>query len=604
MVDREMIEALYRASQAGVKIELIVRGICCLRPGVAGVSENITVRSIVGRFLEHARVFVFENGGDPQVYVGSADWMPRNFFRRIETIFPIEDPALRRRLLEQILAAQLSDNVKSSILNAEGNYTRISRPKGDAAHQSQEEFMALALGEAKPRRKQRAAPSHGCGASSPEDPGLTSPCRATLTDYYPRFLAAHASAFHPAHLVATVHAETLAYVVADSTTGQVLDGSAQTKKLQMGSLTKIATAMVVYDWAAATNADLGQLATVPQSAMNLGAQPGVGFTTGDRCALRDLLYAALLQSDNAAAETLADHIGRALDGRGTPGFVKQMNALARTLGMERTSFTNPHGLDDVKPIPYSTAEDLAKLTAYAMKNPGLRFVVSQRERKISYETAGGQASYLLRNTNELLGVGGIDGVKTGQTRKAGGCVIVSSPKPPISVQQDGQVMVTPRRINVVVLGSSDRFGIANGLVQRGWQLYDQWAPPAGPPNGRQLNERTYRSPDQRWRLSGSQCRAARCRTRRANRAGKCLVSTMASRGCCLRRITRFSIQNDAPESWRSAGPFSGRRIAGISWPRSAKVRGRASRTKSSTRPKRRSSGWVSVHSFVLAATVR
>jgi D-alanyl-D-alanine carboxypeptidase len=276
-------------------------------------------------------------------------------------------------------------------------------------------------------------------------------------------------------LAFTARAETLAYVVADSTTGQVLAGSGQTKKLQIASLTKIATAMVVYDWAEATGADLGQWATVPASAMNLGTQAGVGFVAGDRCSLRDLLYAALLQSDNAAAETLAEHVGQAVDGQGRAGFVKQMNALARTLGMNRTSFTNPTGLDEVKPVPYSTAEDLAKLTSYAMKNPGFRFVVSQRERKITYETASGESAYLLRNTNDLLRVSGIDGVKTGQTRRAGGCVIISSVKAPISVQQGDQVMVTPRRINVVVLGSSDRFGVAHGLVQRGWQLYDQWA---------------------------------------------------------------------------------------------------------------------------------
>ncbi len=98
LCDGEVIEALYRASQAGVKIDLLVRGICSLRPGVRGVSENITVRSIVDRFLEHSRVFYFENAGQPDIFLGSADWMPRNFFRRIEAVFPIEDPALRRRI--------------------------------------------------------------------------------------------------------------------------------------------------------------------------------------------------------------------------------------------------------------------------------------------------------------------------------------------------------------------------------------------------------------------------------------------------------------------------------------------------------------------------
>jgi polyphosphate kinase len=160
LVDQEIIEALYRASQVGVKIELIVRGICCLRPGVAGVSENITVRSIVGRFLEHSRVFYFANAGDSQVFIGSADWMPRNFFRRIETVVPVEDAALRKRILEEILGAQLADNVKASQLNADGTYTRLSRAKGAPPRHSQEEFMKLALGEAK-RRRRRVTPPKG-----------------------------------------------------------------------------------------------------------------------------------------------------------------------------------------------------------------------------------------------------------------------------------------------------------------------------------------------------------------------------------------------------------------------------------------------------------
>jgi serine-type D-Ala-D-Ala carboxypeptidase (penicillin-binding protein 5/6) len=272
-------------------------------------------------------------------------------------------------------------------------------------------------------------------------------------------------------------ADPAAWVVADSTTGIILESGSMTKKLQVGSLTKIATAMVVIDWADATRNDLSQMATVPQSAMGLGTQPGVGFTTGDKCSLRDLLYAALLQSDNSAAETLADHVGNAVNGTGVKGFVQQMNALARQSQMVRTRFVNPHGLDsEGGPAPYSTAEDLARLTGYAMKNPGFRFIVSQKERRVTYMSINGEESqYMLRNTNELIGQSGIDGVKTGQTKKAGGCVIISSAKSPLSAQNGSQVIVTPRRLNIVVLGSNDRFGIANGLLQRGWQLYDQWA---------------------------------------------------------------------------------------------------------------------------------
>ena len=157
LVDREIIVALYRASQAGVKIELIIRGICCLRPGLPGISENITVRSIVGRFLEHSRIFYFENGGDPKVYVGSADWMPRNFFRRVEIVFPIEDPALRERMKTQILGTQLGDTAKASFLGADGVYSRLPAAKESDRRSSQAEFMALALGESKPRKKHRNA---------------------------------------------------------------------------------------------------------------------------------------------------------------------------------------------------------------------------------------------------------------------------------------------------------------------------------------------------------------------------------------------------------------------------------------------------------------
>jgi len=125
LADRRVIRRLYRASQAGVKVDLIVRGICCLRPGIPGVSETIRVVSIVGRFLEHSRVFYFRNGGDEDVYLGSADLMPRNLNGRVETMFPVADPRLVNVLREEILAAYLNDNVKARVMNADGTYTRI-----------------------------------------------------------------------------------------------------------------------------------------------------------------------------------------------------------------------------------------------------------------------------------------------------------------------------------------------------------------------------------------------------------------------------------------------------------------------------------------------
>jgi polyphosphate kinase len=141
LVDAKMINALYEASAAGVSIDLIVRGICCLRPGVAGLSDNIRVISIVGRFLEHERIYYFCNNGAEEVYLGSADWMDRNFDRRVETIFPIEDPTLRERIVTQVLSLNLVDNVGARDLAPDGTYKRRS-PAGAEPICAQELFLA------------------------------------------------------------------------------------------------------------------------------------------------------------------------------------------------------------------------------------------------------------------------------------------------------------------------------------------------------------------------------------------------------------------------------------------------------------------------------
>jgi polyphosphate kinase len=131
----------YQASQEGVSIQLLIRGICCLRPGVPGLSDNITVRSIVDRFLEHSRIYVFHNAGDPHIYLGSADLMPRNLHRRVEVVFPILDIELRRQFLEVIVPGYLADNVKSRFLHPDGRYTRSSPSPGTPLHRVQQEFL-------------------------------------------------------------------------------------------------------------------------------------------------------------------------------------------------------------------------------------------------------------------------------------------------------------------------------------------------------------------------------------------------------------------------------------------------------------------------------
>jgi polyphosphate kinase len=140
LVDKKCIQALYRASQAGVKVDLQVRGICCLRPGVPGVSEKITVTSIVGRFLEHPRIFYFRNGGEEEILLGSADLMPRNLDRRVEQLFPMEDPHLRDALRDDILGVHLKDNVQARRLLPDGSYEWV-RPSSEKPELNSQSWM-------------------------------------------------------------------------------------------------------------------------------------------------------------------------------------------------------------------------------------------------------------------------------------------------------------------------------------------------------------------------------------------------------------------------------------------------------------------------------
>ncbi len=160
LLEPAVVKALYRASQAGVSIDLVCRGICSLRPGLPGISENIRVISIVDRFLEHSRVFYFGNGGDPQVYIGSADWMDRNLSRRVEVVFPIEQPDLKRRLIEEVLAVSQGDNVKARRLLTDGHWERVAA-KDQPRLRSQERFLTLA--------------AESAGRIPPIEPGILAP---------------------------------------------------------------------------------------------------------------------------------------------------------------------------------------------------------------------------------------------------------------------------------------------------------------------------------------------------------------------------------------------------------------------------------------------
>jgi polyphosphate kinase len=169
LLDQKMIEGLYAASKAGVKIDVIVRGICALRPGLKGISENIRIISIIGRFLEHSRIFCFANGGDQEIYCGSADWMPRNLYERCEAVFPIRDPQLCDRIRNEILEAYLEDTCKARILLSDGDYAYVKPAAGEAPFSSQNFFMQVAEGKATlkdlPGHSKQVSAKHHDGAN-------------------------------------------------------------------------------------------------------------------------------------------------------------------------------------------------------------------------------------------------------------------------------------------------------------------------------------------------------------------------------------------------------------------------------------------------------
>jgi len=177
VVDPPIIQALYRASRAGVEIDLIVRGQCTLVPGLRGISSRIRVRSIVGRFLEHSRIFYFGNGGKPEIYLGSADWMPRNLYDRVEVLFPLKDELLRQRIIDEILPACLADNLKARVLGSDGTYSYVRRGRSAKAFSVQEHLMALAHGGVNGSRKsKKPAPgvtyTKGAEGAAPAEPAV------------------------------------------------------------------------------------------------------------------------------------------------------------------------------------------------------------------------------------------------------------------------------------------------------------------------------------------------------------------------------------------------------------------------------------------------
>jgi D-alanyl-D-alanine carboxypeptidase (penicillin-binding protein 5/6) len=277
-------------------------------------------------------------------------------------------------------------------------------------------------------------------------------------------------------------------MVMEAYSGKVLVASNASAKRPIASLTKIATGAVAVDWAMAAGADLGTLQiTVPQTVSLVGGPNPMNLQPGDQLSMRDALYSALLGSDNLAALTIADHVGRELvTRRGKTSdpvaeFVGEMNRLAKALGMTQTRFANPHGLERQGTKAFSTAADVARLSVYAMRRNAFNFIVRQPDRQIHLRGAGGSRTFRVRNSNELIGEPGILGVKTGTTANAGPCVAVCMDRQPlVRNKPDGSKGATPRRLIVVVLNSPDRFNRARGLIHQGWSVYDPWLAAGAP----------------------------------------------------------------------------------------------------------------------------
>lgn len=270
------------------------------------------------------------------------------------------------------------------------------------------------------------------------------------------------------------------YVAVEAHSGKVLLELNSDTKRPVASLTKIATAMVVLDWSKLSGSSMGSMAVVPPEAAYLGGSNPMGLVAGDRIALRDAMYSMLLGSDNIAAHTLADHVGRSIISRSggrnpVSVFVGEMNNLARAIGMSRTKFANPHGMDTAREKGVSTARDMARLGIYAMRNTGMQYYTKQRSRSIGFYRGNARQGFKIQNTHELVGANGVNGIKTGTTVLAGPCLATSVVKPNI-VQKlpNGNTRLTPRNLIIITLGSPDRVGRTRALMNQGWVSYDAW----------------------------------------------------------------------------------------------------------------------------------
>lgn len=281
-------------------------------------------------------------------------------------------------------------------------------------------------------------------------------------------------------IVPSLRAQT-AVISTDSFNRKIHVAAQANDRRAVGGLAKIATAMVTLDWAEASKVGVNILATVPDYAPRIAGANTLGLQPGDKLTLRDLIYATMMTSDDIAAITLSDFVGKdhlfRLQRAGDPldEFVRQMNQLAVREGATNTRFTNPHGFENTRTAPYSTAADIARLALYAVSRPAMRFYTNQRSRSITLYRSSGQISLPLNNTNELLGISGIDGVKSASTPRSGGCIVISAERPAsVTKQPDGSSLIYRHRIVLVVIGSANPAAEAHALLAQSWNAYDRW----------------------------------------------------------------------------------------------------------------------------------
>lgn len=272
------------------------------------------------------------------------------------------------------------------------------------------------------------------------------------------------------------------YIALEVNSSRILFSSNAETKRPISSLSQVAAAIVALDWADRTKAELNTVITVPQEAYSLGSAGNpMQLVPGDRITLRDALYSTLLGADNVSAMAIASYVGRDLvyrRGGGAPieSFVKEMNNLASGLGMRKTVFRAPHGMDAQGELSESCAVDMALLGSYVMQNAAFSFIVRQSSRRIGVESAArGVQYYDVANTNTLLSQPGVDGIKTGSSRMAGPCLLLSASRHSVSRKNaSGTDTIYPQRLVIVVLGSAERFAMGKKLMMDSWRAWDEW----------------------------------------------------------------------------------------------------------------------------------